>query len=357
MNLLELRDRDVIKTRDKIIFRVYGYSHPSDGYICDPEYAPANIYKSNDSKAYRAKGKRVYYKFYADEGLLFVQQKYPQHLVWYPPLQRSLVGVKQEQIAETRQPDKTLQTLLKKQPADTLLSALHALFNILQQRVNISKTNFGVFGSLLHDFYHPLFSDLDLIIYGEEELKRLKEVLNMIYHENDSPLRNEFDNMDSVRGKRWKFKNYSLEDYVWHQKRKQVYVLFHHEESGRTIKTEFEPVKRWEEIQTECNLNMRVKRKGWIRMLARITDDHDVPFIPSIYYIEPVKILKGTKFEDVERIVSFVEEFRMQAQQDELIYTEGYLENVTTPRKSWHQVTLTYGPRYYEQVLKVVHVN
>ena len=37
--MLKLRDRDAILTRDDLIFRVYGYIHPSGAYICDPEYA------------------------------------------------------------------------------------------------------------------------------------------------------------------------------------------------------------------------------------------------------------------------------------------------------------------------------
>jgi len=348
----KLRDRDAIVTGEGLISRVYGYSHPPGAYVCDPEYAPARIYKSENPRAYRARGKRVYYKFYADEGLRFVQQKYPQYVVWYPPLQRSLVGVKREQIVEARQPDSTLQSLFETQPRDALLQALRALLNILGQRLSLSRTSFGVFGSLLHNFHHPVLSDLDLIIYGREELKRLREALSAIYREDDSPLRNEFDCMGSVRGKRWKFRNYSLSEYVWHQRRKQVYALFRHKESGRTIKAEFEPVKKWKEIQNEYNASIRIQQRGWIGLLARVMNDNDAPFMPSVYQIEPVKILEGARVDHVVRVVSYVEEFRMQAQRDELVVVEGNLERVSTPKQTFHQVTLTYGPRYYEQVLR-----
>jgi CTP:phosphocholine cytidylyltransferase-like protein len=50
-----------------------------------------------------------------------------------------------------------------------------------------------------------------------------------------------------------------------------------------------------------------------------------------------------------------MEEFRQQAQKDEVIIVEGNLEEVTTPRETCYQITLTYCPRYYEQVLKVQH--
>lgn len=336
-----------------MIFRVYGYAHPPGAYICDPEYAPADVYKSKDPRAYRAKGKQVYYKFYTDEGLQFVQHSYPQYMIRYKPLQDNLVGVKEGQIKEARQPDKTLQSLLQRRPSDNLQKALRSLYEQVHQRTNLSETDFGIFGSLLHNFYHPSFSDLDFIIYGRKQLKELKETLDELYHETNTLLRNEFDSFESVREKNWKFQNYSLKEYVWHQERKQIYALFQHKESHRTIKTEFEPVKRWEEIENEYDARTRITRQGWTKVLARILDDKDAPFIPSIYQIEPTKILEGEKVEDITRVVSYVEEFRMQAQQDELILVEGNLEQVEKPKATFQQITLTYGERYYDQTLKV----
>jgi len=347
----KLRDRDAIVTREGIIFRVYGYSHSPEGFVCDPEYAPAKIFQSENPRAYRVKGKRIYYKFYADEGLRFVQEKYPQYMVWSPLLQTRLVGVNQDQIIKAKHPDKTLKTLSQKKHTDPLLRALHELLNLVEPRSSLSKSDFGVFGSLLHDFYHPSFSDLDFLIYGREELKHLRETLSTIYNEKDTPLRNEFDTMESVREKRWKFKNCSLKDYVWHQKRKQVYALFDYK-SGRAIKVEFEPVKRWEEIQNEYTSKTSITRKGWTRLIARVIDDKDAAFMPSVYQIEPLNVIKGEPVDDILRIVSYVEEFRMQAFRDELVVAEGNLEQVNTPTQSFHQITLTYGRRYYEQTLK-----
>jgi hypothetical protein len=40
-------------------------------------------------------------------------------------------------------------------------------------------------------------------------------------------------------------------------------------------------------------------------------------------------------------------------QKDDEVYVEGNLEEVATSKGSFHQITLTHCPRYYEQVLKV----
>jgi predicted nucleotidyltransferase len=75
--------------------------------------------------------------------------------------------------------------------------------------------------------------------------------------------------------------------------------------------------------------------------------------MPSVYQIEPLKILKGEHVDDICRVVSYVEEFRLQAQKDEVVIVEGNLEYVNESQQTFHQITLTYGAKYYEQVLKI----
>jgi predicted nucleotidyltransferase len=126
--------------------------------------------------------------------------------------------------------------------------------------------------------------------------------------------------------------------------------------SGRVIKAEFEPVKSWNEIKSEYDPQTRIKQKGWVKLKARVTMDDEAPFIPSIYDIEPLEVISGPKEAlKVVRIFSYMEEFRQQAQKDETVIVEGNLEEVGSPKGSFCQVTLTYCPRYYEQVLKVLH--
>jgi predicted nucleotidyltransferase len=214
--------------------------------------------------------------------------------------------------------------------------------------------NFGVFGSLLHGFYHPSFSDIDLIIYGRENLAKLCETLRELYADKPSLFWNEFESGKSIEGKNWRFRNYTPIEFVWHQQRKMIYALFNDEKSGRIVKTEFEPVKDWGEIRDKNISGTKIVQKSWVKILARITEDKEAPFIPSVYGIQPIEILYGGKdAEESVRVVSYMEEFRLQAQNGEKVYIEGNLEEVKTSKSNFHQITLTYCPRYYEQVLKL----
>jgi predicted nucleotidyltransferase len=352
-----LRDRDGIETSEGLIFRVFGYNHPSNSYICDAEYACSKIFSSKDPRAPRTGKKDLYYKFYNDEGMKLVAQKYPQYLVFHEMLGLNLVGVKEGAIADARKPEQRLQELLKAGPTDELLAAMERVLGIATENAGLKTKNFGVFGSMLHGFHHPKFSDIDFTVYGKKENSKLCKTLEVLYADEASGLRNEFESEKAMAGKDWRFKNFAVDDFVWHQRRKQIYGLYDDRaNSGRVIKAEFEPVKAWSEIQSEYDSQARIKQKGWIKLKAKVTADDEAPFIPSIYGIEPLAVLNGDPAGlEVRRVFSYMEEFRQQAQKNEVVIVEGNLEEVVTPKESFHQVTLTYCPRYYEQVLKVLH--
>ena len=355
---LKLRDRDAIITPEGLIFRVFGYSHPPQAFICDAEYASARVFTSNDPRALRNGGNQLFYKFYNDEGWKLVSNQFPQYTVFHEMLGQRVVGIKQSDIAEVRKPEERLRVLVEADAKDELQDAMQRVLRIVLQGSGLSTANFGVFGSMLHGFHHPKFSDIDLIVYGMKENAKIRETLQALYADELSGFRNEFETDKVMKGKQWRLKNYTVKEFIWHQKRKQIYGLFNDAKSGRTIKAEFEPVKTWSEIASEYDSKARILRKGWVKITARVTADDDAPFIPSVYGITPLTVLTGTRDAlETVRVISYMEEFRAQAQKDETVCVEGNLEEVVTPNGSFHQIALTYCPRYYEQVLKVTASN
>jgi predicted nucleotidyltransferase len=269
-------------------------------------------------------------------------------------LQKKVVGISYDDVLEVRKPENELDKLTETGPKDRLLAAMQNVLEATTKHSGLSSRDFGVFGSMLHGFHHPKFSDIDIIIYSGKKTRKLCEMLDELYTNESSAFQNEFETDESTKGKRWRFQNLSSKEFVWHQRRKLIYGLFNDERGHRIIKVEFEPVKDWKEIKNEYDSKIRIVQKGWVKMVARVTKDDDAPFIPSVYDIEPLEFLDGPKeTNEVERIVSYIEEFRMQVHKDEAAYIEGNLEEVTTSKGSFYQIALTYCPRYYEQVLKV----
>ena len=352
---LKLRDRDGILTSEGLVFRVFGYSHPPNAYICDAEYANEKIFKSKDPRAPRTGGNQSFYKFYDDEGLKFVFKNYPKYIIRHQMLDQDILGINEADIEQARKPEERLQELIKAGPNDELEDATFRVLATVMDNSRTMSKNFGVFGSMLHGFHHPKFSDIDLLVYGKEEIIQIRNTLADLYNDSSSGFSNEFQTDETMKGKFWRFKNLTVEEFVWHQKRKLIYGLYDDRLSGRKIKAEFEPVKKWSELASEYDPQAKIKGKGWVRLIAKVTDDSDGPFIPSIYGIIPIEVVNGPEeAAKATRIISYMEEFRLQVQEDEEISVEGTLEEVVSKNGSFHQITLTYCPRYYEQYLKTL---
>ncbi len=150
---------------------------------------------------------------------------------------------------------------------------------------------------------------------AKKKMLRMRKTLEALYSDKSSGLHNEFESENAMAGKDWRFQNFTIPDFIWHQRRKQIYGLYDDKASGRTIKAEFEPVKAWSEIQSEYNPRTCITSRGWVKLKARIIGDDEAPFIPSIYEIEPLEVISGPKETlEVRRVFSFMEEFRQQAQ-------------------------------------------
>lgn len=346
---VKLRDRDAIEVPEGIVFRVYGYDHPPSAYICDAEYAREDVYRSGEARALREGPHGRYYKFYEDAGLRFVKQRFPQYTLMHRALKKRVVAVG-ENIGEVRRADVQLNWLLS-YVEDPLIDALRELLSLVEERSWLRLSNFGVFGSLQHGFYHPSYSDLDLVIYGRRELRELRSLLSSVYREAVK-LKNEFEDASTPR--KWRFKHYTIDEFIHHQRRKLIYALFKPSRLSRWVKVEFEPVRAWEEVVNEYELYDEVEDYGMVSLRARVLEDSDSGFMPSMYSIEVEEVLEGPREGlEAQRVVSYVEEFRLQALKDEEVFVKGWLERLKG-RREVVQVTLTRRDRYYDQVLKTI---
>lgn len=348
MAVQSLRDRDAIITEEGLIFRVYGYWHPAEGYVCDPEYAPGMLYRSENPRALRQRGEATYFKFYEHDGMKYIAERFPRYKVYCRPLHTDLIGVRTSDIHTVRLPVQRLRELLDSEKKDSLLQKMVTVVSTVLSRTSLKASDLGVFGSLLHSFYHPDYSDLDFVVVGHRATLQLRDVLAELYRER-SVLVNEFG--QPIAAKTWRFQHFSLEEYVAHQRRKTIYGILLGHGGGRDVKVEFEPIRERGEILNEYVGEVEVARLGPVSAEVRVLSDAEAFYMPSIYPVEVTRMLRGSCAADVERVVSFVEEFRGQVFSDELARVEGALERVTTPTRSFKQITLTYGSGYYNQVL------
>lgn len=347
---MKLRDREYIIGAEGIIFRVLGYLHPPDGYICEPEYAPKAIFVSNNPRAPRGYPEISHFKFYGDEGLRFVEKNYPSYRVYFKPFRAYLVGVPRNLIASVRSPQDRLAEIVELDRKDKLLEDTVNIVEMVCETTGISPSDMGVFGSILHNFHNPFLSDIDLVVYGSKNVVKLRGCLSELFLAKDGWLRNEYDFPPEKA--RWIFKNYSLEEYIFHERRKMVYAKYW--DGDRWVKVEFEPVRDYSEYRDEYMDIVSIEKIGWVKLESIVVDDSGIYFMPATYDVEVTKLISGPREAlDVSRIVSYIDEFRMQAWKGEDIYVEGMLERIVRRDRVEYQVSITYCDRYVEQVLKL----
>jgi predicted nucleotidyltransferase len=280
INNLQLRDRDDIITKEGIIFRVLGYQHPPEGWICEPIYAPKSIFSSDNPRGPRGFPETTHYKFYEDEGMTWVWKNYPFYRVYNKPLQTELIGVKKDQIADLRKTDDGLKELINEQKTGDFLAqkTLEILELVLDESGFRLKTeDFGIFGSLLHGFHHPNYSDIDFVIYGRNSLSNLLATLDNVYSRKtgNSVLKNEFDGFHKtyINQKNWRFTRMSINEYVFQERRKLIWASYADPSTNREIKIEFEPVRSFEEIKDEYSNTERITSLGWVVVEGEIVED------------------------------------------------------------------------------------
>jgi predicted nucleotidyltransferase len=351
---MKFRDRDAPISKDGLIFRTYGYDNPVNSCFCDLEYAPHNIYQTDNPKAVRDGRQTKYYKFYFDEGLNFAKSRNPPYTLLHRPLGKNMVGVKSSQLSHIIRPQERLIQLLENLD-DPLIDICQNILDLVISVSNLGIKDFGIFGSLAHGFHNIRFSDVDLIIYGIKELKELRETLRSL--NKSGSLVNEFEKwtMDNSPA-HWNFINYSKFEYGLAQKHKDIYAVFSSGDHKRDVKVEFEPVRKWEEIYNEYIETRKISSLGRVEALGYVLSDEESGFIPSIYPIKLEKLSNGYDPSYVTRVVSYIEEFRLQLKEGERALIRGDLEKVETFNGCFYQITLSYGKNYFDQVIKAIDI-
>ncbi len=347
-----LRDRDLILTEPGIFFRVYGYWHPSSGYVCDPEYVPMSIFNTETLLEQRIR-KKGYCKFYGSEGIEFVTEKYPQFMVPYPPLDTILVGVRHSDVERELRTDVRLREMLESPPDDLLAGLLVELIDFLLDNTSIRKSDLGIFGSLLAGIYHPQYSDLDITVYGKDTFEKLRPYLMEWYSEPDGYLANEFIvEVQQFLDKPSPFTAITREEIIAHHRRKGIYGIL---PGARDpfLKVEFEPIRRFDEIDNLAE-DATMTPSDRITVRARITEHDNGYYMPSEYGIETIEVLEGDTSASPTRVLNYIEQFRMMAFKDEEVIVSGVLEHVERRNTEYDQITLSYPLGWEANVLKTI---
>jgi predicted nucleotidyltransferase len=329
------RDRDFIQTIEGFLFCVIGNVHPLERIISYLKYIPSTSgFWGKEENKY----KRIL-KSYTIPDLIdtfdYLKKNYPEYFFFSPRDNINLTGVPHSKIKLHFKPEEKLKQIIQSESLDSLQYKLKKFVKLLKQISGISETNFGISGSLLLDIHNVDFSDIDITVYGKDNSCILK---NSITKKNtQNPIR--------------KLKGYTL-DYWCHKKSKNyplkpLEILKIYERKwnlGFFENTAFSihPIK------TEKEINEKYGERKYIpccqtKIRAIVKNNKDSVYLPAVYHLKDVNVIKGPKKPLITEVVSFDSFYASMANVGEKIEIQGKLEKIIEEGKEKQNYRIVVG--------------
>ncbi|MEM3726587.1 MAG: hypothetical protein QXK98_06990 [Candidatus Bathyarchaeia archaeon] len=327
---MRAREGDVIRDLNEVMFDVKGLVHPPDKVIAFPRFIP-------DFKGNRRVKDMGYKKVYSlSERFKFLEQNHPNYIVHDDVFDETLCEVPIDNVKHHYNPIECLKELRSSQSLDELENVALELFKVLRKYAKVPWSGMGISGSLLVKLHTPN-SDIDPVIYGSENCRKVYAALRELLKTQETPFKPyekadlrvlfDFRSKDTVM---------SFEDFVAVESRKVL--------QGKFMERDYfiRLVKDWNEIGEKYG-DFCYKNCGYAKIEATVVDDSEAIFTPCTYKIEDVKIVDGPKLQPIREISSFRGRFCEQARCSEAVVAQGKIERVIDCRKNQEYYRLLLG--------------
>ena len=309
------KDRDFVETTDGLFFCVVGYVHPPGRYAAYLKYTPASAGKwARGDVAYRRE-LPYYHVRHVRRTLAWLEAEHPRYVWTDPATGLRFSHVPEDAVARYYAPERRLADIVAA-PADALERETRDLATLLAGAAGLPLTAFGVSGSILLGLHNPAFSDIDLLVYGAESVRRLRAVIDSLGDEGLVRLPEE-------RRAQWRADTtarFGL-DAAWVAEldaRRWHYRLFR----GRYVS--LHPTRADHEIR-EAYGDRRYAPLGRAVVEARVTDPAEAMFLPAVYRVGDVRWLEGGSG-PLDEVVAFEGLYSSAAEAGERILVTGHLE-------------------------------
>jgi len=328
---MRAREGDFIESIEGLIFDVKGSVHPPNKIIAFIRYFP-------DEKGPRKKQGTNYSKVYSlSKRFHLLSKKFPECIVYDQVFDAKLCEVPIHKVKHHYKPCEKLEELrgnLKHldEPEQKALE----LADILKISANIPSKEVGVSGSIMVGLHYKK-SDLDLIVYGVKNCRKVYSILESLLGEKQGLFKPytrrglkalfDFRSKDTIM---------SYEDFVRTESRKVL--------QGKFMGTDYfiRFVKNRNEVNEEYG-DVHYKNCGYARVKATVMEDSESIFTPCVYKISDVGFLEGPQIKPITEIASFRGRFCDQARKGEVVIAQGKVECVIDNKRNHEYFRLLLG--------------
>jgi len=310
---MRARPRDFIHTTDDLFFATTTYLHPDDRIISFLRYIP-------DQDGDRSLNNKKYSKVDSNQAYKYLRDNFPEYLFDCEITNVEMMGVPAEKVEKILQPINRLRDIIKAQKKDKLLNKVVKLAEIFHEHTGISYSKMGISGSILPGLYNPDVSDIDFVIYGLKNHRKVMKAFEDIKNQNGILKGIEGEYWKRLYKKRIKDSSLTYEEFRWYENRKH--------NRGILDGTLFDilQTRDWDEIHGSY-ATIRYEPMGIIEINCTVTDALAAFDNPAVYKVDNVKIIKGSKV-PITELASYTHTYAGQAREGERITARGKLEKV-----------------------------
>jgi predicted nucleotidyltransferase len=321
------KDRDFIETKEGLLFCVVGYLHPPDKYTAYLKYSPATAGRwQRQGRAYRRE-LAFYHAHQVAETLDILQTHYPHYVHTCPVRDMRFSMVPQEYVQTYYCPEQRLAEILA-HPADPLEETVVKVVQTIQEATGLSSASLGVTGSILLGIHDPGFSDIDLTVYGRENVRRLRPALAAGLPGTAPP---DKAYMEDWRRGVMRYFGLSEAQARWLVSRRWTFTFPYPHRAQEGVIVSLHPTRTDAEIQEVYGEHI-YRDVGMVRLQATIADAAEAVFMPAIYALTDVHILEGPAVA-VSEICAYEGLFSQVADVGERVEARGKLEQVDGGRR------------------------
>ena len=177
------KDKDFVETTEGLLFTVVGYLHPPDAYTAYLKYRPDAEGKWERQGTHYRRMLQVYSAAEVKSSIDWLRENHPEYVSLDTVRGFELTLVPWKNTVAYYLPEVRLIEILN-DPQDPLESKVSALVTLLSEASGVPMNRFGITGSLLLEIHNPMFSDIDLLVYGREHAQQIRDTMDQLFGEN-----------------------------------------------------------------------------------------------------------------------------------------------------------------------------
>lgn len=170
------KDRDMVETRDGLMFVVVGYLHPPGRVTAYLKYVPSEEGKWGRGGTRYTRVLGYYHVTQVEKTYGYLRENHPDYLYDCPVRNIIVSCVPLGDVKVYYDPVERVNSLIREGPSDPLEEKLLGLVEYLGEHADV-EGRVGVTGSILTRSHNPEFSDLDVTVYGRDEAMRVREAI------------------------------------------------------------------------------------------------------------------------------------------------------------------------------------